>query len=131
VGKMPEINGVNLPFLPAGGINELKKQLHEFGPTVVNNSFNEILQQEIKNVKFSAHAQTRLASRDLSISIDDMQRLETAVDRAEEKGSRDSLVIMNEKAFIVNIPNRTVITIVNPVNLNEKIITNIDSAVFV
>jgi flagellar operon protein len=131
VNKLPEIDGVNLPFLPIGGVDVLQKQSQNVATTSNKSSFSELLEQEINNVKFSAHAKTRLASRDLSISVEDMEKLETAVDKAQQKGSTDSLVIMNEKAFIVNVPNRTVVTVVNPQNMNDNIITNIDSAVFV
>jgi flagellar operon protein len=40
------------------------------------------------------------------------------------------LVMMNNKAFIVNIPNKTVITAMNVEKSNENIFTNIDSVVF-
>jgi flagellar operon protein len=51
------------------------------------------------------------------------------VDRAEEKGARDSLVLLRDMAFIVSVSNRTVVTAMDGERLKENVFTNIDSAV--
>jgi flagellar operon protein len=97
--------------------------------------FGQILQDQLSaqaakaGVKFSAHAQTRLASRQISLSSDDITKLGDAITRAAAKGSRESLVMMNQAALVVSVPNRTVITAVDKGSLKENIFTNIDSAV--
>lgn len=125
---MPEINGISLPFMPAGGVGELKKSSQN-----VNNgrnvSFDELLSKELDKLKFSAHAQSRLASREISLGDEDISRLKSAVDIAGEKGSNESLILLDEKAFIVSVPNKTVITVVNKDPQSGSVITNIDSAV--
>ncbi len=80
------------------------------------------------NVKFSGHAQTRLASRRITLSGDDVARLGTAMTQAAAKGSKDSLMLMDKTAFVVSVANRTVITAVAQDALKENIFTNIDSA---
>ena len=128
---MAGIDGVNLPFMPIGGIEELNKQTST-GITKVGSSseFGEIFAQELENVKFSAHAQSRLTSKEIDLSENDMLRLNSAVDKLEQKGGNESLVILDEKAFVVSVPNRTVITAMNNSNMENSVITNIDSAVF-
>jgi flagellar operon protein len=95
-------------------------------------SFNSLLQKEIQNVndiKFTKHAQQRLTSRNITLSDEDVQKLSSAMDRAQEKGVQDSLVIMNNIAYIVSIPDKTVITAI-PVNeAGQTTFTNIDGAV--
>lgn len=59
-----------------------------------------------------------------------MLKINTAVEKAEQKGAKDSLVMMNSTAFIVNIPNRTIITALPVESGNENVFTNIDSVVF-
>ncbi len=59
----------------------------------------------------------------------DMTTLQLAVNRAEEKGARDSLVLLRDMAFIVSVPNRTVVTAMDSEHLKENVFTNIDSAV--
>ena len=128
---MQSIEEVNLPFMPIGGVRELNRQsipadISQSG----KDSFQDIFSQELEKVKFSAHAQSRLTSRDINLSSNEIDRLESAISKADEKGANESLILMDEKAFIVSVPNRTVITVVNKDNLQSNIITNIDSAVF-
>ena len=80
------------------------------------------------NVKFSGHAQTRLASRRITLSGEDVARLGSAITKAAAKGSKDSLMLMDKTAFVVSVANRTVITAVAQDALKENIFTNIDSA---
>ncbi len=54
-----------------------------------------------------------------------------AVAKAEARGVRDSLVLMDNLAFVVNVPNRTVITAAGSGDLKENVFTNIDGAVIV
>lgn len=80
-------------------------------------------------VRFSAHAQTRMQSRQLSLNPEHLQRLQGAVDRAAGKGSKDALVLMDDMAMVVSVKNRTVVTVVDKDNLKANVFTNIDSAV--
>jgi flagellar operon protein len=91
-------------------------------------SFKEVL-KEVEGLEFSGHAKDRLESRSISMGKADMHRLQEAVSRAEQKGSRDSLVIDGDQAFLVNIPNKTVVTAVDMMELRDKVFTNIDSTV--
>ena len=80
-------------------------------------------------LKFSAHAQSRLQSRQIAMEGAQMNRLEDAVQRAADKGSRDALVLMDDLAMVVSVKNRTVITVVDKESLKQNVFTNIDSAV--
>lgn len=95
--------------------------------------FADLLQQQLDGgaLKFSKHAELRLQSRQIALSSEDMQRLTQAVEKAAQKGARDSLIVMNRTAFVVNVPNRTVITAVDGESMKENVFTNIDSAVIV
>jgi len=129
VTETPIINGVQPPFLPIGGVDALReKTLHEINESE-SHSFQSILQKELRAVKFSAHAQERLKSRNVEFSEQEMNKLERAVSRAEEKGSRDSLVMMDKVALIVNIKNRTVVTALDNQSMREHVFTNIDAAI--
>ena len=79
-------------------------------------------------IKFSGHAQTRLASRQITLSDSDVARLGQAMTKAATKGAKDSLVLLDKTAFVVSVANRTVITAVASDALKENIFTNIDSA---
>lgn len=82
-----------------------------------------------KGIKFSNHAIERMQSRGISFKADDMTKLNEAVDRAASKGSRDSLILMNDSALIVSVKNRTVVTVMDQAALKENVFTNIDSTI--
>ena len=93
-------------------------------------SFRQILEEkqaQTTELRFSKHANERLASRNIHLSAEQRQRLEGGVEKATQKGIRDSLVMVDNMAFIVNITNRTVITAVG--EGDDKIFTNIDGAI--
>lgn len=96
-----------------------------------SSTFAKILEDQSKKknteLKFSRHASERLASRNIDLTGEQRLRLENAVLRAGAKGIQESLVMVDDMAFIVNIPNHTVITAVN--NMEEAVFTNIDGAV--
>jgi flagellar operon protein len=94
-------------------------------------SFEEVLGERTgaAGVQFSGHAVERLKRRGIEIDSATMQRLEGGVNRAATKGSRESVVFVDDKAFVVAIRNRTVITAVDSAHMREHVFTNIDSAV--
>lgn len=104
-------------------------------------SFNEILRAKqgiagtgsvgphSEAVRFSAHAQTRMQSRQIALEAGQLQRLDGAVQQAASKGSRDALVLMDNLAMVVSVKNRTVVTVVERDDLKQNVFTNIDSAV--
>lgn len=81
-----------------------------------------------EGVKVSAHAQQRLEQREISFTADERQAIAEAVRHLSGKGSREALLIRGDAAFVVNVPNRTIVTAVNQAELKEKVFTNIDSA---
>lgn len=96
-------------------------------------SFEEILRgkqsEQIPELKFSKHASMRLEERHISLTTEQNERLESGVAKASEKGIRDSLVMIDSLAFIVNVPNRTVVTAMDQTEQQDNIFTNIDGAV--
>jgi len=122
---MPEINGINVPFIPISNPNINSSPIRES-----SESFTAIYQKELEKLKFSSHAIKRLEERQIKLNDDEMLKINSAVERAENKGSKDSLVMMKSTAFIVNIPNKTIVTAVPIENGTENIFTNIDSVVF-
>lgn len=124
---MIEMNGIRVPFLPIEQIGDKAG----ISPKSPSTSFDSVFQQELEKIKFSNHALKRLENRNIQLGDADISKIQSAVERAELKGSKDSLVMMEDTAFIVNIPNRTVVTAMAVGSSYENIFTNIDSVVFV
>ena len=70
-----------------------------------------------------------MADRNISLTKEQLDRLEQGTKKADEKGIRESLVIVDSLAFIVNVPNRTVVTAMDRTESDDNIYTNIDGAV--
>ena len=96
-------------------------------------SFEEILRkkqsEDASELKFSKHASMRLEERNISLTMEQNARLENGVAKASEKGIKDSLVMIDSLAFIVNVPNKTVVTAMDQTDKQDNIFTNIDGAV--
>jgi flagellar operon protein len=121
------INGVKVPFVPVGSPIGTGNRLPVDIPD--SRSFKQVFDKELQSVKFSKHAQQRLDSRNITLNEQDKTKIEQAVTMAEKKGSQDSLVLLRDMAFIVNIKNRTVVTAMDKESMSQNVFTNIDSAV--
>lgn len=110
---------------------------------IESQDFQSLLQEQNKQVnaesnlattrplKLSGHAQQRLQQNDITLSDAQLDALSNAADKAEAKGSKDALMLMERLGLIVNIPNRTVLTILSPDRMQDGVVTKIDSTVLV
>ena len=118
---------------PLGNGPSFKDTLSQIGQTSTPTAGQEHLSSALKNiadgVKFSNHAVERMRSRGISFKPEDMGRLNEAVGRAAAKGSKDSLILMNDSALIVSVKNKTVVTVMDKTALKENVFTNIDSTI--
>ena len=112
--------------------NTTKKQENQVPKEAV--SFAEVLhgkqveaEEKKEGLKFSKHANERLVSRNIDLSREQVKRLEEGTSKAREKGIQESLVMIDDLAFIVNVKNNTVITAVK--DTEDTVFTNIDGAV--
>ncbi len=80
-------------------------------------------------VKFSKHAMNRLNLRNIELTNDQMERLTQGRIEAGEKGIKDSLILVDQLAFIVNVPSGTVVTAMDQTENKNNVFTNIDGAV--
>ncbi|MEW6540722.1 MAG: TIGR02530 family flagellar biosynthesis protein [Bacillota bacterium] len=128
VGKIGKVPAPSVPAPPSTAAYE------RFGvPRSGEPGFGELLQREIRQdeLKFSAHAQRRLAERQISLGPHDLKKINQAAFLAEAKGSRRSLLIYGDLALVTSIANRTVVTAVNGEAAANSVFTDIDSAVIV
>jgi len=114
-----------------GGAEKTDHNLKTKSPGSI--SFAEMLRRTTKTdsepLKISKHASLRMESRNIDLSQEQWDRLQGGVEKASEKGIKESLVMVDDMAFIVNVDNNTMITAVG--SNDEKIFTNIDGAVIV
>jgi flagellar operon protein len=81
------------------------------------------------DLKFSNHAVERMQSRGIRFAPESMAKLNEAVSKASSKGSKNSLILMDDTALIVSVKNRTVVTVMDKSALKDNVFTNIDSTI--
>lgn len=97
-------------------------------------SFGEVLGAQLRHgrsegVRFSRHAAMRMQNRGIKMDAGALNRLNQAVQMADEKGSRDSLVLLDNTALVVSVKDNTVVTVADKEQLKGNVFTNIDSAI--
>jgi flagellar operon protein len=129
-------NPFNPALLPPGvsGPADVRSRTQPVRPSVQTPqgpAFSDVLRDTAgaQPVTFSKHALQRLERRQLTVDASTMQRLQDGVDRAAGKGARDAVVLVDDKAFVVSVTNRTVVTAVGKDQMKDHVFTNIDSAV--
>lgn len=127
---MLDPNGIDRPGAVGGVAGAVPAAAPAAAPTT-GPAFGDVLAGKLGNqpLRFSGHALQRIERRGISLDAATMTRLDGGVARAAAKGSRDSLVLVDDTAFVVSVPNRTVVTAVDRTHMREQVFTNIDSAV--
>ena len=100
-------------------------------PPNVGRSFAEELASagRERSVNLSGHALRRLEQRQIDLAGDQLDRLGRAMDTLAVKGGRQSLVMLDQVAYVVHVPSHTVVTAVGPDETKEAVFTQIDSVV--
>lgn len=134
------MNQISNQFLSIEQITDqyLGKQQNVQKASVPEVPFEQVLRQkqvqsvlDNSSLKFSKHAVNRLSDRNIYLTDAQNVRLENGVKQASEKGITESLVLVDSLAFIVNVPNKTVVTAMDQTETNSNIFTNIDGAVII
>ncbi|NBI27366.1 flagellar biosynthesis protein [Chengkuizengella sp. YPA3-1-1] len=107
----------------------LTNKNHSLSKQHKNQTFEKLLQDEM--LHFSHHAEQRLKQRGIQLQPDQIQKINNAINNASAKGAKDSLILFDNTAFIVNIKNRTVVTAIDSNSLKDHVFTKIDSALVI
>ena len=126
--RISQIQNINIEEVLKNDLNP-EKNLN--GSAVDKVSFKEVLDTKIsaQDVKFSKHAMQRISDRNIKLTGEQLKDINNAVDKAQKKGSKESLILFNDIALVVSVRNKTVITAMNSANLKENVVTNIDRAI--
>lgn len=118
--------------------NNVNKLIHNADVTPIGANFGTLLQEQLnknsgvdKNpgLQFSKHAQERIIQRGIELTPELMEDLNVALEKADAKGAKDVVIFDSLNAFIVNVPNKTVVTTMSGSEMRSNVFTNIDSAV--
>jgi flagellar operon protein len=111
------------------GSNSLISPSQESPPP--GGSFRDLLTAAAgeRSLQFSEHAMKRVEQRQIPLDGEQLDRLGKAMDTLSQRGSRQSLVMLDQYAYVVHPPSHTVVTAVEPDQSRDRIFTQIDSVV--
>lgn len=122
------------PLNQTVSVQQLKLERSSLTAGQVSSGFGALLQnamEDSEKVRFSKHAATRVEQRGIQVTESLLNDLNQAIGKAREKGAKDVVVIGEQGAFIVNVPNNVVVTTMTSQEMKQNIFTNIDSAVLI
>lgn len=102
-----------------------------------SSEFKELLEQQSAGrplhggIDISSHAAKRLQERQINFDGSEYLKVKEAMGKLKAKGGKDSLVVTDQAAYIVDVKNNKVVTAVDKGSMNENVFTKIDSTVFV
>lgn len=126
------MNKINIKHLENRLINSTKLYRNE--NTTIRKDFGQVLdriQKANEDIVFSKHALIRMDNRNIELTNGELERLKSAINKAEDKGVKDALILVGDKAFIASIKNKTIITTLSKDQIKDNVFTNIDGAVIV
>ena len=112
-----------------GNFNSIENRVSTNVKTTTTN-FNDILnklQNKDRGYVLSKHAAERL--KEINFNDEDMKAIGEGFNMAEDKGSKNSVMIYKNVALIASIENRTLITAVEKERAESNVFTNVDSVV--
>lgn len=124
------INGKPFAVEEISSLHSVKNERINKNNKTDSDSFKNYLNSEIKkneSYTVSAHAGERLKAFQLDSS--DYKRINEGFNMAERKGSKNTVILYKDIAFIASVENRTLITAVEKQRAKDNVYTNIDSLV--
>ncbi|MGG7176575.1 TIGR02530 family flagellar biosynthesis protein [Clostridium paraputrificum] len=121
---------VNGRAFPVGDIGAFQNVNTPKDKASKESNFKDILNKTIEEKKgftLSKHAAERL--KEVNFSESDMKNIEKGFKLAEDKGSKNSVMLYKDVAIIASIENKTVITAVDKNRSTDNVFTNVDSVV--
>lgn len=82
-----------------------------------------------RSVQFSEHALKRVDQRQIPLDGGQLDRLQKAMDTLSQRGGRQSLVMLDQVAYVVHVPSHTVVTAIQPDQSKDRVFTQIDFVV--
>ncbi len=97
------------------------------------NEFDKMLNSKLKvkgdkkEITFSKHSMQRLQKRNIDLKEEDINKLESAFEKAEEKNIKTPLIVSENLICVADTKSRTIITVMD--TMKDKVFTNVDGVV--
>lgn len=130
-----QIQNFRLPNVTKVASKEVKENIRP--AKIENNEFAQILNKnnevkaEAPDLTLSGHASKRLQERQIDFNSDEYMKLREATQKLREKGGKDSLVVTDKAAYIIDVKNNKIVTAVDRNEMDANVFTKIDSTMFI
>ena len=97
------------------------------------NEFDKMLNSKLKvkgdkkEITFSKHSMQRLQKRNIDLKEEDINKLESAFEKAEEKNIKTPLIVSENLICVADTKTKTIITVMD--TMKDKVFTNVDGVV--
>ncbi|GKX65493.1 TIGR02530 family flagellar biosynthesis protein [Inconstantimicrobium mannanitabidum] len=129
-GQVYSVGKINVGSTQQGIDSVSGKNLNQ---KVKDANFSELLKNEISKTSHNAgytisnHAAERL--KGVQFSSEDYNSIATGLEKAREKGSKNTLMLYKNMAIVASVENNTIITAIDNERAKDNVFTNIDSVV--
>lgn len=130
------------------GVLQIQNNIYEFDPKKIRNtsfshkksdlvnsekgnfSFKEILDEKIfqdNSISFSDKASKILHEINGNLTTEQMNRLESGLEKLKNKGVVSGILLMDSTAFVLNVKNQTVMTTIGENRIQDNVFSNFDA----
>ncbi len=131
IGSVGPNKEISQGSLRPGLKGEFEEALRSLRESAKPNISQAVPSAKESTLKFSNHAIERMKARGLAFSPEQLTRIEQGVEKAARKGAQNTLLVSDGAALIVSVKNNTVVTVMDPNQMKDSVVTNIDSTVLV
>lgn len=133
-----EINNILIPNVSKTSVNKKVDVSNKLPKEGANSEFSEILKSKVgaenklnHGINLSTHAMKRLQERQIDFNGEEYMKVKDAMAKIAAKGGKNSLIVSDKAAYIVDVANNKVVTAVDKNNMSENVFTKIDSTMFI
>ena len=133
-----ELNNILIPNVTKTPANKKVDVSNRLPSETKTSEFKELLNSQVEGqqplhggISLSTHAAKRLQERKIDFNGEEYTKVKDAMAKIAAKGGRNSLIISDKAAYIVDVANNKVVTAVDKENMAENVFTKIDSTLFV
>ncbi len=130
---MAKINDILIPnvsSLPAADKTQTANRLTPGQKSEFEKFVSDAAAPKGSQIELSGHATKRLQERNIAFDGNEYLKLQEALGKLRQKGGRDSLVITDKAAYVMDVNRGMVVTAVDRASMGENVFTKIDSTIF-
>lgn len=130
--KLKKLSQIFIPNVSKLPSQKMIDRSNELAGSQGTTEFDKLLKsQNSQELSISGHASKRLEQRSIQFDSNEYMKIKEAVSKLKGKGAKDSLIVTDKAAYVVDVKNNKLVTAVDRGSMNDNVFTKIDSTVFI